>query len=139
MNDDDDDDDGNDDDDDNNNNNNNNLQMFEERALLKDYMDKSLAIILISQIIVSVSDKVRRYAKTGIFYHTMGRRTKTKAAMHTMSAVGMFSTMVDQFSFVCIMTKCRDACTACEQCNYALDQLSKITSGIKTSNALVDI
>lgn len=51
-----------------------------------------------------------------------------------MSAVGMFSAMVDQFSFVCIVTKCREACNACEQCNYALDQLSKVTSGVKTSN-----
>ncbi|VDO18354.1 unnamed protein product, partial [Brugia timori] len=58
---------------------------------------------------------------------------KTETAMHTMSAVGMFSAMVDQFSFVCLATKCHDACTACEQCNYALDQISKITSGVKTS------
>ncbi|VIO93113.1 Uncharacterized protein BM_BM3173 [Brugia malayi] len=57
---------------------------------------------------------------------------KTETAMHTMSAVGMFSAMVDQFSFVCLATKCHDACTACEQCNYALDQISKITSGVKT-------
>ncbi|KAM3719618.1 Protein dct-5 [Dirofilaria immitis] len=57
---------------------------------------------------------------------------KTTEAIHSLNASGMFSAIIDQFSFVCIATKCRDPCITCERCNYALNQISRIVGGLKT-------
>uniref|UniRef100_A0A0R3RUB1 Uncharacterized protein n=1 Tax=Elaeophora elaphi TaxID=1147741 RepID=A0A0R3RUB1_9BILA len=92
----------------------------------------ALSIILSGAIRLSSGDTTSCAKLTRCIVKRCFNTEKTEVALHTMSAVGMFSAMVDQFSFVCIATKCRDACIACEQCNYALDQLSKVTSGVKT-------
>ncbi|OZC11841.1 hypothetical protein X798_01022 [Onchocerca flexuosa] len=57
---------------------------------------------------------------------------KTNNSIHSSSALEMFTSMIDQFNFVCIATKCREPCNACEQCKYALEQFSKILLGVKT-------
>ncbi|VDO48340.1 unnamed protein product [Onchocerca flexuosa] len=61
---------------------------------------------------------------------------KTNNSIHSSSALEMFTSMIDQFNFVCIATKCREPCNACEQCKYALEQFSKILLGVKTGNFL---
>ncbi|VDK65400.1 unnamed protein product [Onchocerca ochengi] len=57
---------------------------------------------------------------------------KTNESTNSSSGIEIFNNMINQFNFICIATKCRDPCTACEQCNYALEQFSKILRGLKT-------
>uniref|UniRef100_A0A915Q5I4 Uncharacterized protein n=1 Tax=Setaria digitata TaxID=48799 RepID=A0A915Q5I4_9BILA len=96
-------------------------------------MIKISHLIILSAIILLSADATTCGKLTRCAIKRCFSPEQTEKALHTLSAVGMFSTVVNQFSFICIATRCRESCIGCEQCNYALDQLSKIAAGIKTN------
>lgn len=48
----------------------------------------------------------------------------------------MFETVIKEFNFACMATKCRPYCLTCDHCQYALEQISNFASGSKTSKYL---
>ncbi|VDN60645.1 unnamed protein product [Dracunculus medinensis] len=44
----------------------------------------------------------------------------------------MFETVIKEFNFACMATKCRPYCLTCDHCQYALEQISNFASGSKT-------
>ncbi|KHN73164.1 Protein dct-5 [Toxocara canis] len=57
---------------------------------------------------------------------------KVHRAIYNSTADDMFSTILNQFSFLCIASKCRSDCRNCEQCQYALSQIKNLASGSHT-------
>ncbi|CAJ0607057.1 unnamed protein product [Cylicocyclus nassatus] len=45
----------------------------------------------------------------------------------------LFGALVEKFDMVCIAAKCTDQCRACDQCQYAIEQMSALASGEQTS------
>ncbi|CAD6195738.1 unnamed protein product [Caenorhabditis auriculariae] len=45
----------------------------------------------------------------------------------------IFGNLVERFDMVCIASKCGKECSSCKQCHYALEQMSALAQGEKTS------
>ncbi|CAI5440781.1 unnamed protein product [Caenorhabditis angaria] len=45
----------------------------------------------------------------------------------------VFANLVEKFDMVCIASKCGNECSKCRQCHYALEQMSALAQGEKTS------
>uniref|UniRef100_A0A914RP28 TAZ-type domain-containing protein n=1 Tax=Parascaris equorum TaxID=6256 RepID=A0A914RP28_PAREQ len=51
---------------------------------------------------------------------------KIQKAIYNSTADEMFAKILNQFSFLCVASKCRSDCRNCEQCQYALNQIRKM-------------
>uniref|UniRef100_A0A914ZT35 Uncharacterized protein n=1 Tax=Parascaris univalens TaxID=6257 RepID=A0A914ZT35_PARUN len=57
---------------------------------------------------------------------------KIQKAIYNSTADEMFAKILNQFSFLCVASKCRSDCRNCEQCQYALNQIRSLASGGNT-------
>uniref|UniRef100_A0A0N5ANY4 Uncharacterized protein n=1 Tax=Syphacia muris TaxID=451379 RepID=A0A0N5ANY4_9BILA len=48
------------------------------------------------------------------------------------TADDIFGSLTENFSFLCLSSQCRPECQACDQCQYALNQIIHLASGRKT-------
>ncbi|MFH4973747.1 hypothetical protein AB6A40_000456 [Gnathostoma spinigerum] len=57
---------------------------------------------------------------------------KIKHAVETLTARDMYNEFLNQFHFVCVLTKCRRSCDRCEFCHYAQTQIKNFLQGSHT-------
>ncbi|KJH50528.1 hypothetical protein DICVIV_03292 [Dictyocaulus viviparus] len=96
-------------------------------------MDSVLVVVLIVCAATVVLAKTPCGSLTVCAVQKCLDKDMVRQAVHNSSRSEVFGAIVEKFDMVCIAAKCSDECKACNECHYAIEQMSAFAQGEPTS------